>query len=129
MEEALTARLLAATGLAALVGDRISWVERPQGEALPALTLQVISDPRPQHMQGFQDYRAARVQVDVWAADYLSAKQTSEAVIDAVVPAAEVAGIKFGRSFVDDARDLSERTETRTIHRKSIDFMIHHATA
>jgi hypothetical protein len=121
MEGALRARLLAAAPVAALVGDRVYWVDRPQAETLPAITLQIIDEPREQHMGGFQAMQSVVVQLDVWAASYSSAKALKEAVIAALVPAASGNGIDFRRAFVR-ARDLSERTETAFIYRPSLDF-------
>ena len=63
-QAALRARLVAAAPVTALVGSRIYWVDRPQASALPAITLQTISDDRPQHMKGFIGLNPARVQVD-----------------------------------------------------------------
>jgi hypothetical protein len=123
---ALRARLLAAPSVTAVVAQRVAWVERPQGGALPAITLQVISDPRPQHFTGFQDLRATRVQVDVWGDDYGDVTSGAEAAIAALGPAATSNGISFDRSFVDDIGDLGEQTETAFIFRKRIDFIVHH---
>lgn len=130
MQGALRARLLAAVPVTALVGQRVTWMDRPQGSALPAVTLQTISDDRPQHMKGFQDYRATRVQVDVWAASYGSGRAVTEAVIAALAPeAANSSGVNFGRSFVEALRDLSERLGTQDIYRTSFDLIVHHAAA
>ena len=49
-----------------LIGGRIEWGRRI--EAIPAVTLQVVSDPRPQHMKGFQTVRSTDVQIDVRSA-------------------------------------------------------------
>lgn len=128
-QAALRARLAAAAPVTALVAQRIYWVDRPQASALPAITLQTISDLRPQHMKGFQDSRSSRCQIDVWAASYAAARDISEAVIAALAPPVTSDGIRFDRSFVDNIRDLGERVETLFVHRTSIDFIIHHATA
>ncbi len=129
MQGALRARLLAAAPVTALVAQRISWVDRPQASALPSITLQVISDERPQHMKDFNDLRDARVQIDCWALSYASASAIKEAVIAALVPEQTGNGIIFNRALVDGARDLGERTETQFIHRHSIDLLIWWQTA
>lgn len=126
---ALRARLLAASPVTALVAQRIYWVDRPQAAALPAITLQSISEDRPQHFAGFDGLDVNRCQVDVWAASYAQVQQVKEAVIAALVPESTANGIHFARSFLDSIRDLGERTETMFIHRASIDLMIHHTTA
>lgn len=124
MQTALRARLLAAAPVTALVGTRVDWVDRPQGAALPAVTLQIISDLRPQHLKGFQPLRDTRVQVDVWAASYAQKAQLVEAVIAAAVPESTTGGIVFNRAVVDGLRDLGEQNETQFIHRTSIDLIV-----
>lgn len=128
-QAALRARLIAAAPVAALVGQRIYWVQRPQAAALPAITLQTISDDRPQHMKGLQELRASRVQLDVWAETYGSTRQVSEAAIAALLPEQTGNGIRFERTFVAAVRDSGEQTGTTFVHRTTIDLIIHHAAA
>lgn len=128
-QAALRARLIAAAPVTALVGTRVYWVDRPQTSALPSITLQTISDDRPQHMKGFTGLNPARVQVDCWSSSHAQANDMAEKVITALAPANTANGIKFERAFVDGKRDLGERIETQFIHRASIDFIVHHAAA
>lgn len=125
-ESALRARLLAAAPVTSLVEQRITWVNRPQGSALPAITLQIIDDDRAQHMAGFQGLQRVVVQLDIWATSYGQGKALKEAVIAALAPENTSNGIHFERAFVR-ARDLSERTETQFIHRPSLDFTFHYS--
>lgn len=126
-EGALRARLTGASAVTSIVGQRIYWVERPQATALPAITLQIIDDPREQMMAGFQSRLFMLVQVDVWAPSYATAKAGKEAVIAALTPKMTANGIKFGTATNIAARDLSERTETQFIYRSSIDFRFNYA--
>lgn len=119
---AVRTRLIDAAGVAALAGSRVAWVQRPQGEALEAITLQVISDQREQHLKGFDPIRETRVQIDCWSASHVGAQALAEAVIAALVPEASVGGIAFNRAYVDVVRDLGEQSETQFIHRASIDM-------
>ena len=128
MAGALRARLLAAPAVTAKVAQRVYWVDRPQTSALPAITLQTVSELRPQHMGGFDGLSDVRIQIDVWAATYSDAKIIAEAVLAALIPAHTGNGIKFERSFIETMRDLGERTETQFIHRTSIDLMVHYST-
>jgi hypothetical protein len=128
MEGALRARLLAAAPVTALVGQRVAWIERPQADALPGITLQAVTDERAQSYSGFDGSQPGYVQIDVWAATYAQAKATKEAVIAALAPRATVAGIRFDRGFFS-SRDLSEKTDTQFIYRPSIDFTFYYATA
>lgn len=125
-EGALRARLLAAAPITALVAQRAYWVDRPQASALPAITLQVINEPREQHFGGFESLQRMLVQVDGWATSYGQGLALKEAIIAALVPAETSNGIIFTRAFVT-ARDLSERTETAFIFRPSMDFTFHYA--
>lgn len=128
MEAALRARLLAAAPVTAIVGQRVSWMDRPQGATLPAITLQIVTDDRTQNYGGFDGLQPGYVQVDLWATTYAAAKALKEAVIAALVPAGTQGNVRFTRAFVS-AQDLSERTDTQFIFRHSIDFTFHYATA
>lgn len=124
MEAALRARLLAAAPVTALIGQRVYWVDRPQSTALPAIVLQVISDPRPQHLKGFQELRETRVQMDIFDTSYAQVRAVTEAALAAIVPENTSNGIIFNRALVDASRDLGERTETAFIHRTQIDLLV-----
>lgn len=133
---ALRARLIAAAPVLALVWKHpdtavpaITWVDRPQTSGLPAITLQTISEDRPQTMAGFDGLDRSLVQMDVWGTSYAQVQQVKEAALAAVVPANTGNGVIFARAFVDTIRDLGERVETQFIHRASIDLIFHHATA
>lgn len=104
MEEALLARLRANVALAALVGDRVDWIERPQGDALPGVTLQGITPGRNYTQEG-TGLTGTRVQTDSWGATFLSAKRVARAVLAAVEPAATQGSIEFSRSFLDGGSD------------------------
>lgn len=126
---ALRARLIAAAPVAALVGDRIYWVDRPQASSLPAITLQTITEDRPQTMAGFDGLDRSLVQMDVWGASYAQVQQAKEAAIAAVMGENTANSIRFARAFIDTIRDLGERLETQFIHRASIDLIFHHSAA
>lgn len=130
-EQALRQRLLAAAPVAALVGDRVDWRRRQQDGALPAVLLTIVSDPRPQHLEGFQPARESRVQFDCLASGANGKTRAEvvalrEAVIAALAPAATIGGISFGRSTFDAVRDLGEETESGFVHRDSFDAYIWH---
>lgn len=129
MKTALRDRLKANPALAARVGTRIDWQSRPQGDALPSITLQMISDRRPQHMKGFHDARATRVQADVWGATDKEVTEVVDLLVSAVAPPATQGDTRFDRTFIDNATDLPERLGEQTINRTSLDLIVHHATA
>lgn len=134
-QAALRTLLLADGPLAALVSTRIDWVERPQGKALPAVTLQCIADAHDQNLKGFEDLQPARVQYDVWADSYSDAAAVKNALIAAAVPAHEGNGHIFARAMVDlPPRDLPERLSSGTgqnkaIFRISMDLIHNHAAS
>lgn len=128
MEAAMRARLLADPAIAALVGTRVYWIERPQATLLEAITLQHVTDERRTNYDDFDGMQPGYVQVDVWASSYAKGKAIKEAVIAALAPAGEHGGVRFTRAF-PDARDLSERVDTKTIFRPSIDFTFFYGQA
>ena len=123
-EAALIGRLLADSGVAALVGNRITWVQRPQETALPAITLQTITAPLGQTMDGIQETQQATVQVDCWATRHASGAALRDAVIAALIPAAEFDGVKFQRAFIPSRREGGEQGSNGFIYRQRIDFRL-----
>lgn len=126
MEEALRSRLKAAAPVAALVGTRIDWGTRPQGDPYPSVVLKVISDPMPQDYKGFVGMRQTRVQIDCLAEDRAEAVALRKAVIPAIIAGGTYYGTRFGRAFIDSVRDLGAKTDTGFVHRDSIDALIWH---
>ncbi|GLV22007.1 hypothetical protein TomMM35A_18600 [Sphingobium sp. TomMM35A] len=126
-QTALRARLIADEAVAAIAAARVYWVERTKGSAYPAITLQVISDPRSSHLKGFDGARSTRVQMDCWATSYGAALQLARAAIAALAGPAAILGKKFGNALVEGQRDLSEPVaDGSTIHRQSVDLIIWH---
>lgn len=118
MPGALRARLIG------LAGGRVYWVTRPQAAALPAVTLQIISDLRPQHLKGFDGLRGTRVQIDCWGATYADVTALKEAVLAAIVPENKANGIRFDRAIIEGEQDLGEQTQTVFIYRASFDVIV-----
>jgi hypothetical protein len=129
-QAAVRARLLEAEPVTGFVGESgVYWADRPQASELPAITLETISDLRPQHLKGFDGLNPARVQIDCWAESHKAANELAEAAIAALVPAQSGNGITFSRGAIEGKRDLGERVGDRFIHRVSIDLLVHHSTA
>jgi hypothetical protein len=131
--QAFITRLLADAPLNALVGNRINWVERPQGEDFPAITMQVVSDARNQILKGYDSIQPARVQIDIWAPTYSAGREVLEAFLSAAVPAQSGNGHTFSRAMVElPPRDLSERLtfkdgSSKTVFRTSLDLIVNRA--
>lgn len=132
MEEALIAFLLADAGLAGLVGTRIDWLRRPQGAALPSITLQNASTAREYVMTGREGLVGYLVQIDVWGSTYKSMKQVHRAVIAAL---GDLNTAPFQGAFLETERETAEEqdgpdaTASTTFYRASIDVRIWHAAA
>jgi hypothetical protein len=126
MQGGLRARLLADAAVAAAVGSRVYWVQRPQSTALPAITMQTIDDPRPNHMQGFDGARTTRVQLDCWAPSFSAALTLARACIAALAEPTTLNGKRFGPTLIDGQRDLLDDVSGTPIHRQSVDLLVWH---
>lgn len=131
-ELALAKRMLDDETIKGLVGTRVDWMRRP-GRDLPACTLQIVSDARPQHFKGFQAVRQTRVQVDCWAATFAGAIALRDAAIAALTPAATIANVRFDRANVASVRPgfdgdgtASEGQPQGELYREIIDFIFLH---
>lgn len=125
LQSALFSRISAAVG-----NTRVYWGTAPQGKARPYVRMNTVSDPRPQHLTGYETARQTRVQVDVFADTYAEARSLSETIITAVANPATVAGVKFGRTKAEGPRDLGEDVDgIGYIHRLSLDLLAEHSLA
>jgi len=122
----LYARLAADAPVSAVVGTKIYWVIVPQNAALPYIRMQTISDPRPEHLKGYDGARVTRVQADCFAATYGAGRQLAEKVITALATPASFGGVQFGRVKAEGPRDLGEDTASGFVHRASVDLLIEH---
>lgn len=129
MQAALRARLISDAGVAALVGQRIYWIQAPQSADIPRITLNRISDDRQQTYSGFQPLRSTLVQCDIWAETYAKALLIEQAIISELAAPETSNGIVFSRPQIDASRDGFERTDTQEIYRISLDLIIWWATA
>jgi hypothetical protein len=129
MKSELVAYLLATAGLSALVSTRIDWLKRPQGESLPAITLQTASAPRDYTMQGRVGLVGYLIQMDVWGSTY---KQTQD-VLAALIPALdELDEAPFQGAFIENERESTEAQDgpdastSTDFYRTSLDVRIFH---
>lgn len=132
MEEDLRALLLADAGVAAIVGTRVTWGARPQGSALPAVVLHLVSDTPVYTLAADSGHRDSRVQADCLADDYLESLTVSRAVTVALSGYSGTSGTTiFQGIFQESARDLSEpdAVSEQRAFRFSLDFTAHHLPA
>lgn len=129
MEEDLINFLLADAGVLAAVSTRVYWNVRPQSSALPAITLQRISDIPVGDDEGADDLTETRVQVDCWASTFAAALAAGRAV-EAALSGKSFShnGTQFQGAYIDGGGDTTEPTATQgsVIHRTRIDFEIWH---
>jgi hypothetical protein len=105
--------LVADVSVTALVGQRISPTTRAQDTTLPCVVLSLISVVPTNHLNGAPTLDANRVQLDVFAETYASAR----AVADACRASLETAGVAMDNEIDDFEPDVSE-------HRITQDFMV-----
>lgn len=132
VEQAVIERLQASADVTALVSTRIYQLTLPQKPTLPAIRVQLISEPRTYQLRGEDGAIRARVQVDAYAAEgngtdpYAAAHAVAEAVRGALSgkrftvgsPAITVMG-----AMVDNRRVLYEAGELRSVNH-SQDFIV-----
>lgn len=127
MENELIAKLLADGGVAALAGNHVYPVSRPQGSALPAVTLATVSNVPVYTDQGEAGIAEARVQLDCWGATYASVKETARAVKAALSAFfGQVGDVTFQYILLDGERDLREggSNAAEYLFRVQLDFRV-----
>lgn len=91
--------------VASQVGARVAWELRPQGGALPAVSLTMVSAPRDYTMQGRDRLTGYLVQVDAWAGTLSVRENLAAAIITALD---EVGGGALKAAFIENQRDTFE---------------------
>lgn len=132
MEADLRTRLAQAPAVAALAATRIGWGPRPQGGALPAVTLHRVSGAPSYRMAAADGHAEARVQVDVYAATHAGALALRDAVHAALSGfAGNVGSTQFMGVFVTREADFPEagQADTARLTRISTDFIVHYRRA
>ena len=126
MEAALSGRLMADAGVAAIVGDRVFWDSRPEGSELPALVMTMLNGEQPRAMRGNVSIERSYVQFKAIAED----KAAAVALRKAVIAVVEVEGIHGGVTF-QAAQNIEHRgapvnTNSAVIDQDIIDAVIFH---
>lgn len=127
MEEGIIAKLLATSGVTALVATRVYPGRRPQASALPAIDLARISGAPLYSNDGETGLESARVEINCWGSSYSSAKTVARAVKDALSAFfGTVGGVNFQYILLEDERDLSETGSNQAdyLYRMSLDFTV-----
>lgn len=129
MEEAFRTMLLETAPLAQLVGKRIDWGLRPQGDQLPGIALLRVSGGLTMHFTGPAGWRRDRVQVDVWGRTFKATRDIGDLLADdgglLVGLRRDLPGVRI-RTFVVARRGGTDADAVGPVHRDSIDVMIWH---
>jgi Protein of unknown function (DUF3168) len=127
MEKGLTTKLLATSGVTALVSDRVYPGRRPQASPLPAITLSTISGGPVYTNDGETGLATARVQIDCWGSTWTSAKEVARAVTAALSAFfGESDGTTFQYVLLDSEREFSEggSNNAEYLYRRDLDFTV-----
>lgn len=125
---ALRTRLLADSRVSG-VTTKIIWGQVPQGTALPYVRLNVISDPRPEHLDGYDEARVTRVQADCFAATYGAARDLAVKIIAALGTPATTGGVTFGRIKAEGPYDRGEDVAgVGFVHWARLDLLVEHTS-
>jgi len=127
MEEALVARLRAATAIAAIIGTRASWFERPRRGGLPCLVLTLVSLGREWTHGGPDGLDRPRVQFDCWAESDTAAMNLSRAVLAEMEQARTVSDWTFHEAALEAQRtDMDDLDGGIKLFRVSLDLSFFH---
>lgn len=133
MEEALRDLLLGTAAVTDLVARRVDWGVRPQGEALPSITLEYISGDVQMNMNAPSGWAADRIQIECWGRTYKAAKDAA-LVLARPGGSSGPPGLLVGyrgerlgfrlRTFVVGRRSDSDSDSKGPVHRSSIDVIV-----
>jgi hypothetical protein len=126
VEPELRGRLLNSSPVTDIVGNRVHWGVRPQGEEFASVVLTIVAKDFPQHFNGNIDQAFSRVQIDCYGTARDQVVDLRRAVLWTLVPAAVVGGVTFFRSFVNTVRGMDAHTSTGIVFRDMIDMRVWH---
>jgi hypothetical protein len=118
MEDDLRTRAMAA-GVA-----EFHWGEVPQDTVLPYALALTVSDPRPQHLKGYQGMRQTQVQIDCLARTRKAAAEMAETLVAALSDPGVVGSTRFGRGAAQGPIDRSADLGGKTIYRLILEFSV-----
>lgn len=120
--------LILANGAAkAACAGKVAWQQAQQKWALPFVVLTAVTDPRPQHLKGYDAGRVSRVQCDCIAESYVAAAEMAETVLAALALPATAGNTKFGRIKAEGPVDRSEDVPgIGPVFRASMDLLVEH---
>lgn len=129
VEMAVLTRLGQVSAVTAIVSTRIYQLKLPQTPTLPAIRVQLISDPRGHHLRGPDGARRARVQVDLFVSEsvadpYGSLTTLGDAVSDVLDGKAFIVGdVRVTGALQADRSVAYEPPELRLV-RERHDYVV-----
>lgn len=124
---ALRSRLIADPAVAAIVGERVSWMIVPQGSALPWVRLQMVGGREDWTLSGPTGFYSERIQCDCVAETDTMAMQLGRAVCAALRGPATVDGVNFGHTRCEGPfGDVEDVAGLGPIYRARIDLLMTH---
>jgi len=123
---ALLARLQASAAVTAIVGTKVYWIQRPQGDPVPAVVLRHSGGTDVETLDDVADLTEARVTVDCFGRSDVETKALARAVKAAVKPPGLQGDFSFDASEVSGPIDLGEQGIAGWEHRASLDCVIRH---
>jgi len=105
MKADLLAKLRGNAGLAAIVGARVHWLQRPRGGELPALTLTIVGPGRGYTHAGADALSNPRVRCECWGRSYLEAGLVADALTPAIEAKETVGATAFAGAFLQFESD------------------------
>lgn len=133
MEIDLVARLCANPAIAAIVGDRVSFLERPQSAGFHCITLTKVSPGRDYTHSGADGLDGPRVQADYWGSDdMLLLTLRNEVRIEMESPdpitGKDVGSTRFWPAELEGEQGLTTEylSDQTPIRRMMDDFQFHH---
>lgn len=127
MKTALIGMLLDHQPLTALVGQRINWSRRAQGQALPCVILEVIASVPAVLLNRQTTLKDTMVQIDTYATTVASADAVASAIKSALDGLATIRdGIMFQGVFARNEQGFLETGDTAEdrIYRVSLDYSV-----
>lgn len=126
MEAALISWLLAQPAVAALCANRVTPLPRPEGEPLPAVTLQLIFGGTRALYGGDDQLQGWRLEFACWANSRAIAVALADEVRLALAAPFEHGGIAFLGAFLRGAHGDGDMVAGEYVHRAVLDMMIWH---
>jgi hypothetical protein len=120
-------RVLADGAVSADLGTQLYGGVVGQKAVLPYARYHIISDPRPEHLKGYQGSRRTRIQVSIFAESFNDAKRIGSNIVKALDAPWSTSAGKVGRVKCEGPRE-GQGTDTPNgfIHHQIVEAMMEH---